>query len=100
MSVAGVIVTHGPDPELPRAVAALGPQVDELVVIANPPAPETDARLIVNELPLGFAANVNKGVAATSARYVVVANPDTEPEPGAIAKLVEHRAPQQEERPE
>ena len=44
MSVAGVIVTHGPDPELPRAVAALGPQVDELVVIANPPAPETDAR--------------------------------------------------------
>ncbi len=49
MSVAGVIVTHGPDPELPRAVAALGPQVDELVVVANPPAPETDAQLIVNE---------------------------------------------------
>ena len=82
MSVAGVIVTHGPDPELPRAVAALGPQVDELVVVANPPAPETDAQLIVNEHPLGFAANVNKGVAATSAPYVVVANPDTEPRPG------------------
>ena len=87
MSVAGVIVTHGPDPELPRAVAALGPQVDELVVVANPPAPETDASLIVNEDALGFAANVNKGVAATSAPYVVVANPDTEPDPDAVAHL-------------
>ena len=87
MSVAGVIVTHGPDPELPRAVAALGPQVDELVVVANPPAPETDAPLIVNDAPLGFAANVNKGVAATSAPFVVVANPDTEPHPDAVAHL-------------
>ena len=79
MSVAGVVVTHGPDPELARAVASLGPQVDELVVVANPPAPVTEAPLIVNERPLGFAANVNKGVAATSAPFVVVANPDTEP---------------------
>jgi GT2 family glycosyltransferase/SAM-dependent methyltransferase len=87
VSVAGVIVTHGPDPELPRAVAALGPQVDELVVVANPPAPETDAQLIVNDAALGFAANVNKGVAATSAPFVVVANPDTEPHPDAVAHL-------------
>ncbi|MGH2922130.1 MAG: methyltransferase domain-containing protein, partial [Gaiellaceae bacterium] len=89
MSVAGVVVTHGPDPALARGVAALGPQVDELVVVANPPAPETDARLIVNERPLGFAANANKGIAATSAPFVVLANPDTEPEPGAVAALME-----------
>jgi N-acetylglucosaminyl-diphospho-decaprenol L-rhamnosyltransferase len=87
VSVAGVIVTHGPDPELPRALAALGPQVNELVVVANPPAPETDARLIVNERSLGFSANVNKGVAETTAPFVVVANPDTEPHPDAIAFL-------------
>ena len=87
MSVAGVVVTHGPDPELPRALAALGPQVDELVVVANPPAPETDARLIVNDRTLGFAANVNKGVAETSAPFVVVANPDTEPHADAVAHL-------------
>jgi N-acetylglucosaminyl-diphospho-decaprenol L-rhamnosyltransferase len=87
MSVAGVVVTHGPEPALLRGLAALGPQVDELVVVANPPAPETDARLIVNERPLGFAANANKGIAATSAPLVVVANPDTEPDAGAVAAL-------------
>jgi GT2 family glycosyltransferase len=87
VSVAGVIVAHGPDPELPRAVAALDPQVDELVVVANPPAPETSARLIVNDQPLGFAANVNKGVAETDADFVVVANPDTEPQSDAVAVL-------------
>jgi N-acetylglucosaminyl-diphospho-decaprenol L-rhamnosyltransferase len=87
VSVAGVIVTHGPDPELPRAVAALGPQVDELVVVANPPAPVTDASLIANDTPVGFAANVNKGVAVTSAPFIVVANPDTEPHPDAVAHL-------------
>ena len=87
MSVAGVIVTHGPDPSLPAAIESLAPQVDELVVVANPPAPETEARLIVNEHALGFAANVNKGVAATSAEYVVVANPDTAPHPEAVAHL-------------
>jgi N-acetylglucosaminyl-diphospho-decaprenol L-rhamnosyltransferase len=88
VSVAGVVVTHGADPDLPNCLAALGPQVDELVVVANPPAPETDAKLIVNERPLGFAANVNRGAAATSASYVVVANPDTEPHPEAVSHLV------------
>ena len=88
MSVSGVVVTHGPDPDLPRCLDALSPQVEELVVVANPPAPETDAQLIVNEQSLGFAANVNRGVAATSGEYVVVANPDTEPQDEAVARLV------------
>jgi N-acetylglucosaminyl-diphospho-decaprenol L-rhamnosyltransferase len=87
VSVAGVVVTHGPDPDLPRCLAALGPQVDELVVVANPPAPTTDARLIVNEGALGFAANANKGIAATTAPFVVLANPDTEPGPEVVARL-------------
>jgi N-acetylglucosaminyl-diphospho-decaprenol L-rhamnosyltransferase len=87
VSVAGVVVTHGPEPVLARGLAALRPQVDELVVVANPPAPKTDARLIVNDWPLGFAANANKGIAATAAPFVVVANPDTEPEPGAVTAL-------------
>lgn len=89
MSVAAVVVTHGPDPGLNRCLAALGPQVDELVVVANPPAPTPEAPLIVNERPLGFSTNANKGIAATSAPFVIVANPDTEPEPGAVAALRE-----------
>ena len=61
---------------------------DELVVVANPPAPTVDARLIVNERPLGFAANANKGFAATRAPFVVLANPDTEPRTSAVETLV------------
>jgi N-acetylglucosaminyl-diphospho-decaprenol L-rhamnosyltransferase len=85
VSVAGVVVTHGPHPDLDRCLAALEPQVDELVVVANPPAPSLDARLIVNSRPLGFAANANQGIAATAEPYVLVANPDTEARPGSIA---------------
>jgi len=85
--VAGVVVTHGPHPELDRCLAALGPQVDELVVVSNPPAPSADARLIVNEKARGFAANANRGIAETTAPFVVLANADTEPRPGAVALL-------------
>jgi N-acetylglucosaminyl-diphospho-decaprenol L-rhamnosyltransferase len=89
VSVAGVVVTHGPDPDLDRCLTALVPQVDELVVVANPPAPAVDVQLIVNPRPLGFAANANQGIAATKAPFVVVANPDTEAQPGAVERLRE-----------
>ena len=88
MTVAGVVVTHPPH-EIDRSLAALRPQVDELVVVANPPAPEVDARLIVNDRALGFAANANQGISATTAPYVVMANPDTEPRADAVERLVE-----------
>jgi GT2 family glycosyltransferase len=87
VKVAGVVVTHGPQPGLDRSLAALAPQVDELLVVANPPAPKVDARLLVNDRALGFAPNANKGIAETSAPFVIVANPDTEPRPGAVELL-------------
>jgi N-acetylglucosaminyl-diphospho-decaprenol L-rhamnosyltransferase len=86
-SVAGVVVTHGPDPGLGRCLASIAAQVDELVVVANPPAPTVDARVIVNDRPLGFAANANIGIEATSAPFVVVANPDTEARRDAVDLL-------------
>jgi N-acetylglucosaminyl-diphospho-decaprenol L-rhamnosyltransferase len=94
VSVAGVVVTHGPEPDLARCLAALAPQVDELVVVANPPTPAVEARLIVNERPRGFAANANQGIAATTAPFVVVANPDTEPAEHAVASLMDFAADQ------
>jgi N-acetylglucosaminyl-diphospho-decaprenol L-rhamnosyltransferase len=78
VSVAAVVIVHEEGPELARCVASLEPQVDELVVIRN---------LVDNERPLGFAANANRGIARTSAPYVVVANPDTQAEADAVAKL-------------
>lgn len=88
MSVAGVVVTHPPHVDLAQCLEALRPQVDELVVVANPPAPDVDARLIPNDSARGFAENVNKGIAATTAPYVVMANPDTEPRGDAVQLLV------------
>lgn len=38
----------------------------------------------------GFAAGVNAGFEATTAEFVVLLNPDTEPQPGALARLVDH----------
>jgi N-acetylglucosaminyl-diphospho-decaprenol L-rhamnosyltransferase len=86
--VDAVVVTHGPDPKLDRCLEALAPQVDNVVVVANPPAPEVEGTLVVNDKALGFAANANKGIAATSAPYVVLANPDTEAREGAVELLV------------
>jgi GT2 family glycosyltransferase len=88
VSVAAVVVIHEPEPELSRCLAALIPQVQELVVIDN--LGETVVQgvpVIANERPAGFAANANRGIAATSAPFVVVCNPDTEAAPDAVAVL-------------
>jgi N-acetylglucosaminyl-diphospho-decaprenol L-rhamnosyltransferase len=87
VGVDAVVVTHGRQPELARCLEALAPQVDDLVVVANSPAPEVDARMIVNTKNAGFAANANTGISATSAPFVVVANPDTEARPDALQRL-------------
>lgn len=88
MKVAAVVVSHGHPRELEESLPALQPQVDELVVIANIPGSVPDGvDAVHNERPLGFAANVNKGVALTTAELVLSANPDAVPEPGAVAAL-------------
>jgi GT2 family glycosyltransferase len=82
---------HEPRPELDACLRALAPQVDELVVVANLsgdlPLPE-GARVLRNETPRGYAANANQGIAATTAPFVVLANPDTEAAPEAVARLL------------
>ncbi len=68
---------------------SLAPQANELVLVANPggsPDP-AGATVVANELTLGFGANINRGVAATSAPYVIASNSDIEVTPGAIAEL-------------
>ncbi len=90
MSVAAVVVVHEPRLELATCLAALQPQVEELVVVANLPGTidvPAGVRLLRNERPAGYAANANRGIRETSAPYVVVANPDTEAASDAIAVL-------------
>jgi GT2 family glycosyltransferase len=85
-----VIWTPG-DPDPAPCLESLAPQVDELVLVANPGgAPSTaGAGLIANERTLGFGANINRGVAATSAPFVVVSNADILVTEGCIHMLRE-----------
>jgi N-acetylglucosaminyl-diphospho-decaprenol L-rhamnosyltransferase len=90
-TAAAVVVSHGNRRELDRLLPALAPQVDELVVVANAPDSVGDlpasAVLLENERPLGFGANVNRGVAHTTAELVCTVNPDAVPRPDAVAAL-------------
>jgi hypothetical protein len=93
VKVSAVVVSHGHAQELGALLPALLPQVDELVVVANTPGsaagvPEAVC-VLENPRPLPLAANVNLGIAATTGEYVLSANPDAIPEPGAVAALVE-----------
>jgi N-acetylglucosaminyl-diphospho-decaprenol L-rhamnosyltransferase len=86
--VAAVVVSHGHPQELAASLPLLRDQVDELVVIANIPGSVPDGiDAVHNERPLGFGANVNRGAALTSAELVLSANPDAQPEPGAVEAL-------------
>ncbi len=88
MKVTAIVVSHGNAAELEQSLPALEPQVDELLVIANVPGSVpfgVDA--LANARPLGFAANVNLGLARTDGEAVLIANPDAVPEPGAVAAL-------------
>jgi N-acetylglucosaminyl-diphospho-decaprenol L-rhamnosyltransferase len=88
VSVAAIVVSHGTPDETARVVAVLRDQVEELVVIANiPGSVPADVHATHNDEPLGFAANLNKGVALTTAPLVLSVNPDAVPEPGAVAEL-------------
>lgn len=92
--VAGVVVVHGPDPDLAACLDALAAQTTELVVVSNirgtdVPLP-AGARLIENPRPAGFATNANRGIQATSTPWVVLANPDAVARAGAVGALLEH----------
>jgi N-acetylglucosaminyl-diphospho-decaprenol L-rhamnosyltransferase len=96
VKVSGIfVVTGAAEAEMLReSLPPLHEQVDELVVVANgrgsrPTALPPDVRLLENEQPLGFSANVNKGIGATSGEYVIISNPDAIPEPSCVAALVE-----------
>jgi len=89
--VAAVVVSHGNERELAQLLPALQPQVDELVVVANVPGSAglvpDGVRVLENERPRGFGANVNAGVRATTAELVCSVNPDAVPRAGAVAVL-------------
>jgi len=96
MKVSGIfVVTGAGEAEMLReSLPPLHEQVDELVVVANghgsrPSDLPPGVNIVENDAPLGFSANVNRGIGATSGEYVIISNPDAIPEPGCVAALVE-----------
>jgi GT2 family glycosyltransferase len=93
MKVSAIVVSHGHADKVEHLLPALRPQVDELLVIGNVPGsvpPDVDA--VRNEVPLGFAANLNLGLDLTSGDGVLSVNPDTVPAADAVAALAEAMA--------
>lgn len=99
-SMAVVVVDHDAGPVLADCLRSLaGEPVDEVVVVDNGGSRGTgdladvptglDGRLHVvrTGTNLGYGAGANRGVAATTAELVVVANPDIEVHPGALRSL-------------
>jgi GT2 family glycosyltransferase len=91
VSVAAVVIWTPGDPDPAPCLESLEPQVDERVLIANPGGSPSSAGAVVieNERTLGFGANINRGVAETSAAFVIASNPDIEAMPGSVAALRE-----------
>jgi N-acetylglucosaminyl-diphospho-decaprenol L-rhamnosyltransferase len=89
--ISAIVVSHGHGEELAESLPALAPQVDEIVLIANVPGSLPDdgrgARVVENTNPLGYAANLNRGIRETTGDLVLVNNPDATPQPGAVAAL-------------
>jgi GT2 family glycosyltransferase len=92
VTVSAVVVSHGHSIEVGQLLPALLPQVDEVVVVANVPgsagAVPDGVRVLENERPRSFAANVNLGVAATTGDWALNITPDAVPEPGAVGALL------------
>jgi GT2 family glycosyltransferase len=90
--ISAVVVSHGHRAELAESLPALAAQVDEIVLIANAanslPDDTHGARVVENDRPVGYAANLNRGIAESGGELVLVNNPDAVPEPGAVATLV------------
>ena len=94
--VIACVVSHGQRGLLSRCLPGLRRDGIPIALLENVPdgsaayAASLGARAGRNPEPRSFARNQNALLAATSSRYVLVLNPDTQLEPGAVARLVEH----------
>jgi N-acetylglucosaminyl-diphospho-decaprenol L-rhamnosyltransferase len=78
--------------------AALGTLQADVWVVDNASSDDTVAairehypavQLIANERNVGFAAGANRGIGASTGRYVLLLNSDTLPQPGSIEQMVQ-----------
>ncbi len=90
-----MVVSWNAAPYLAVCLEALRGEVARTVVVDNAShdgsvclAAATGAEIINSGSNLGFGRAANRGVAATTAPYVLLLNPDAEVRPGAVAGMV------------
>jgi N-acetylglucosaminyl-diphospho-decaprenol L-rhamnosyltransferase len=95
-----IIVTHNHAPFIGRCLAAVVPEVErlggEVLLVDNRSSDDSAAiarryptvQLLINRTRRGFSANNNLGMALAKGRYILLLNPDTEVQPGALATLL------------
>ncbi|MBF6359406.1 glycosyltransferase family 2 protein [Nocardia farcinica] len=99
-TVGVLLVTYQSAEDLPRFLDSLGPAVEPLAVDVvcvdntstdNGPDLVADygGRVIRNTRNVGLSRAINQAAAQTDAEWLLVANPDTQLAPGAVAGLVE-----------
>jgi N-acetylglucosaminyl-diphospho-decaprenol L-rhamnosyltransferase len=101
ISVSVITVTHNHGAFIGLCLKALVPEVTRLhgeaILIDNRSDDNSaeiarqfpDVRLFVNTERHGFSANNNYGMAKAQGRYILLLNPDTEVQPGALDTLIQ-----------
>src|SRR5262245_998381 len=103
MDLSVIIVNYQARELLLHCLAALAPDLaplaSEIVVVDNDPAdgaPRALAarfpavRVIANAENVGYGRAANQGIRATRGEFVLVMNPDCDPEPGAVRTLIDY----------
>ncbi len=95
-----IVVTYNSGAQIEACLRALSSQDCEIIVVDNASQDDSVARvrMLKEQIPLqlltisrniGFAGGVNQGVRAASSDVVLMLNPDTIAEPGAIDAIVD-----------
>lgn len=99
MELSVIIVSHGHEAMLTTCIGSLAPLLApvkaEIIVIDNLQDGRVAAalagypvRLIENQAPQGFAANINEAARVASGRHLLILNPDTEGRSGCLANAI------------
>jgi N-acetylglucosaminyl-diphospho-decaprenol L-rhamnosyltransferase len=96
--VAAVVANYNPGDYLVDCVRSLRAEGIDTIVVVDNASTDGSVDALVRDDPavrvirlsrnLGYGAAANRGVAATSSKYVLVLNPDTVVEPGMVKTLV------------
>lgn len=100
LPISVITVTHNHGAYIGRCLAAVVPEVQRLggeMILIDNRSDDNSAeigrqfpfvRLVVNSVRRGFSANNNYGMALAQGRYLLLLNPDTEVQPGALDELI------------